>query len=144
MAFEHERQASDRPVSVMVFDMPTLEQLEAKLGRREADQLLKAVAGRVGLASRRSCVLARIGRHTLAQVVPGLALQNAPAMANRLYQAINAETLTLGDGRQITLPVAVGFATSPDHGVTATQLCQRARRDAHASDLPDHASKSAG
>lgn len=144
LAFEQEMRVPDRPVSVVVFDLGSLAQLEVKFGEHEVDRLLRMVAGRVGLASRRSCILARIDKHTLGQIVPGLPMHKARAIADRLHEVIAADGLTLSNGKSITLPVSVGVATAPDQGQAVSQLCELARQNARAGHLSSRSVKSAG
>lgn len=118
--------AAGEPFAVCVIEVDRFETVTQGLEPGEADDVVRILAQRIGLLSRRSSLLARLGPGTLGLVTPRLPAEAAERLAERLRTWTGAEELTLEDGRTMRVTLSVGAACSPSDGVGGAEVHARA------------------
>ena len=113
-------------VLIMVLDLDRFKEVNDTLGHGRGDELLKALAERLGLALREADVVARLGGDEFGVVLSYRAgWGNAPEqLAERIRQAL-APPFALGD-LWVTTGTSIGMAIYPLHGHDAERLIVRA------------------
>ncbi|MGY1744027.1 putative bifunctional diguanylate cyclase/phosphodiesterase [Blastococcus sp. SYSU D00695] len=115
-AFLHElldselRRPRRGPVSVVLVDVDGFTDVNDSLGHDAGDELLRQVAGRLGMVARDSDVLGRLGDDEFLLVSPGCPAEGAAALAERCRAAL-AEPVHVA-GRTLRLDVSAGVATA--------------------------------
>ena len=103
--------AEQRPVGVLFCDIDRFKTVNDSLGRQAGDELLLAVAQRLGRVIPSSCTLGRVGGDEFVVLVPG---KHDPPALRRLGDELIAamrEPLTVGT-MQPTLGLSIGAAAS--------------------------------
>ena len=121
-------QAGGRPRSchaVLVFDVDYFARINQTLGDRAGDQLLKAVAARIGRLSPAPALLARIGSDAFALVLDGLpGPDEASEYASTLLNSFQEPFALVGE--PVHVSVTIGVAVAPEDGKRPEQLLQAA------------------
>jgi len=104
------------PVSALFLDLDGFKEINDTLGHGAGDQLLCAVATRLGTAIRESDTLARLGGDEFIVLVDGANLDLGPDLvAERMLEVLRAPFVL--DGREetpLTVTASIGIATSVD------------------------------
>jgi diguanylate cyclase (GGDEF)-like protein/putative nucleotidyltransferase with HDIG domain len=114
-ALERERHRSTltgRRFSLMIMALDRFEQLNHRLGRREADRALSAAAALLAARSTPPRVAARYGPDEFALLMPDTDTPQAGILAEELRGALEADTFLRT--REVT--GSFGIVTFPDHG----------------------------
>jgi diguanylate cyclase (GGDEF)-like protein len=82
--------ADDRPLAVLMLDLDSFKQINDAQGHRAGDRLLKATAAAWVEAMGDSGLIARFGGDEFAAVLPGIGLEAAIAVGERLRAAVPA------------------------------------------------------
>jgi diguanylate cyclase (GGDEF)-like protein len=129
-------QRSGELVALHYLDLDGFKVINDQLGHRIGDQVLIAVANRIGGCLRASDTVARLGGDEFAvlQTVPS-DLDGARRLGERLLAELN-HPLALAE-REVRIGVSIGIAVYPHHGTTAAQLH-------HAADVALYRAKGAG
>src|SRR5262249_17518830 len=85
--------------------------------------VLREVSRRVREALRRDDVAGRYGGEGLVVILPGVGLENARAVGQKLRAAINASPI--GE-QQLAITASIGVSSYPEHGRDAGSLVKRA------------------
>ena len=110
--------------AVMLMDLNRFKEVNDTLGHGVGDALLRAIAGRLGHASRSGDVVARLGGDEFGILVTDIADEaEAIAVARRLMQQFEAPFVI--DGRSLTVGASIGIAMYPDDGTSTAVLVQR-------------------
>ncbi len=111
--------------AVLVFDVDYFARINQTLGDRAGDQLLKAVAGRIGRLSPAPALLARIGSDAFALVLDGLpGPDEASEYASTLLHIFQEPFALVGE--PVHVSVTIGVAVAPEDGQRPEQLLQAA------------------
>ncbi|GAA4657128.1 bifunctional diguanylate cyclase/phosphodiesterase [Kineococcus glutinatus] len=129
------RLARSQPLSVLVVDVDDVRAVNDVRGHAAGDELLRAVAERLGSCVRRDDRVARLGGDEFAVAVGGDAA-SARRLAER-FLTVLAEPLEVA-GQRTRVHVGIGVA---DSAVTRVRSAQALLRDA---DLAVHLAKTAG
>lgn len=114
-------------VAVLVVDIDGFEQIESSRGEQVADDVLRAVAGRLHFEMRRTDSATRLGRSEFAVLLPDLRQrEEALLVAGKIHRALAAPLSV--DGSALGLSASVGVAVHPDHGDQLLPLLDAARR----------------
>lgn len=111
--------------AILVFDVDYFARINQTLGDRAGDQLLKAVAGRIGRLSPAPALLARIGSDAFALVLDGLAgPDDASDYASALLNSFREPFALVGE--PVHVSVTIGVAVAPEDGKRPDRLLQAA------------------
>jgi diguanylate cyclase (GGDEF)-like protein len=104
---------SQDPVAALFVDLDNFKAINDTLGHRAGDELLCAVAARLGAVVRETDALGRLGGDEFVVIADGLSLAAGPELiAERLLEAL-AEPFKLGEAEDtaVTVKASVGIAT---------------------------------
>ena len=118
---------SNRPFSVIMIALDRFKQVIERMGRRESEKVLAAVATLLDAQLREPNVLARNGEDVFAILAPETNAQQAGTLAERLRAAVEAD----GFLRRHEVTASIGIATFPDHGRTPEEILRVANSGMH-------------
>jgi diguanylate cyclase (GGDEF)-like protein/putative nucleotidyltransferase with HDIG domain len=107
-----------RQFSLIKMDLDRLKQVNDRMGRREGDKVLRAVATLLDARSKQPNVVARNGGDEFAILMPESNTQQAEILAEELRAAVEADDFL----RVHEVTASFGIATSPDHGRTPQEI----------------------
>src|SRR3954468_7343127 len=114
-----------RAVAVMLLDLDHFKEINDTLGHRVGDNLLRAVATRLGSTLREGDLVARFGGDELAILVSGMAgADDGVVLAERVLTVLREPFFV--DGVRLQTQASIGIAVWPDHGQDVETLVQRA------------------
>ncbi|BFI94723.1 MAG: hypothetical protein RSP_02330 [Rhodanobacter sp.] len=126
--FENALLLADRThdlVAVLCIDLDDFKAINDQAGHRTGDEVLKAVAERLGQATRSSDICARLGGDEFVAICTQLEQAGqVHAIAQKLLDAL-AEPVTVA-GHAWTMHASIGISFYPQHGRTLTELLEHA------------------
>ena len=129
---------TQKPVSVLIFDIDHFKRVNDTYGHAAGDDVLKMVAERVGDGIRDFDLLARYGGEEFVVIMPNTPAGLAAMVAERLRQGLAAQPFEIaGSDRALPITASLGVATTTDPMETAQNLLGRA-------DVALYAAKNAG
>lgn len=108
-----------QPISLLIIDADHFKRVNDQHGHAAGDEALRQVARAMSLVMRSGDRLYRYGGEEFVVVCDGLAHGAAYIAAERLRRAVAATAISGLDG---PITVSVGISTSPDDGVTLSEL----------------------
>ncbi len=118
---------SQKPVSVMMFDIDHFKRVNDTYGHASGDEVLKAMAQRVSGGIRDFDLLARYGGEEFVVIMPSTPADISLVVAERLCRAIENEPFEItGNETPIDITASIGVATTTDPTETAEALLGRA------------------
>jgi diguanylate cyclase (GGDEF)-like protein len=143
--------ASGHPITLALIDVDRFKQINDQLGHVVGDHVLKAIAGTLSRACRATDVAARYAGDEFALILPGLDLNSAVLVGERLLNEVVNLWYWPGPDAQEPVSISIGFAASRGGGRSGRQLiaaadgalyaAKRAGRNRYAvvdADLPEH------
>ena len=115
--FEKEAAACIRSSSqgaVLYLDLNHFKSINDRFGHQAGDSLLKAFGHRLEFCLRPEDVLGRLGGDEFAIVLPGVSVEDAKHIAERLVGT--ASEAYIIQGKEIVCSASVGIALMPQHG----------------------------
>jgi diguanylate cyclase len=119
-AAKHER----RPLALLRMEMERFREINEALGDQEADNFVRAVAGRLQALVDEGATLARMAEGEFALICPKAGAEPAVQLAQRMMLAL-AEPIDVG-GLLLDARSSVGVSLFPGHGTDADALARRA------------------
>jgi two-component system cell cycle response regulator len=103
-----------RPMAVMMLDLDHFKHVNDTHGHAAGDAVLKEMARRWLRQIRDSDLLARLGGEEFCVVLPGTALEDATAVAEKLRRVTGSDPVSLvgDDGHSLSLPVTVSIGVA--------------------------------
>jgi diguanylate cyclase (GGDEF)-like protein len=120
-----------RPVAVAVLDVDDFKRINDSLGHAAGDAVLRAVAGALVGAMRRSDLVARLGGDEFALLLPETSAELVVAKLVQLRAEVGRAATAAARARAADAPpvtVSVGVASWPDDGVRMAQVLAVADR----------------
>ncbi len=125
-------ESGDEPgPSLLLVDLDDFKQVNDTLGHAAGDRVLRGFADRVRATVRQLDALVRRGGDEFALVMPGAAIEQARAVAERLRRSLAEEPFDVG-GQTVRQTVSIGVATW-DRRESADALEARADRALYAA-----------
>lgn len=115
--FEQEGQACTRDQdtgAVLYLDLNGFKSINDRFGHQAGDALLKAFGHRLEFCLRNEDILGRLGGDEFVIVLPGVSVEDAKHVAQRLVQT--ASDAYIIQGKEIVCSASVGIALMPRHG----------------------------
>jgi len=106
--------------AVLYLDLNQFKSINDRFGHQAGDALLKAFGHRLEFCLRPEDVLARLGGDEFAIILPGVTVDDAKAIAERLVET--ASEAYIIQGQEINCTASVGIALMPTHGNDLWQL----------------------
>jgi two-component system cell cycle response regulator len=118
---------TQKPVSVVIFDIDHFKQVNDNYGHVSGDEVLKTLAERVGSSIRDFDLLARYGGEEFVVIMPSTPAEVAAMVAERLRQRLEARPFEVsGYDQPLSITASLGVATTTDPMETADNLLGRA------------------
>lgn len=110
---------------LLFIDVDGLKMVNDTLGHQAGDALLVSLAALLQERLREVDIVARLGGDEFAVLISTADALNAPAVAERLLQAVQQHTTVVATHR-LSCTISIGIALFPQHGVTAETIIERA------------------
>lgn len=111
--------------AILWLDVDDFKEVNDTLGHRAGDEVLVGLATRLKSEVRESTILSRLGGDEFAVLMPGIGVEEAEQVAERLLTRINSQTYS-ATGRSVRLSASIGVVMYPDHGTTPAELLANA------------------
>lgn len=112
------------PISILLMDLNRFKEINDTLGHFYGDYLLQMIAPRLRMSVRKSDTIARFGGDEFAIVLPGVELERATNIAEKI--SLSMEEPFLIEGNRLSIDVSIGIALYPEHGKESDTLLQHA------------------
>jgi len=111
-------------ITILLMDLNRFKEINDTLGHFYGDYLLQMMAPRLRQSIRRSDTIARFGGDEFAVVLPGVEIEQAVNISEKI--ALSMEEPFQIEGNRLSIDVSIGIAMYPEHGTDSDTLLQRA------------------
>ncbi len=111
---------SGSSLALLLMDLNHFKDINDTLGHNSGDAILKQVARRMQAAVRESDTVARLGGDEFAVLLPGVGLDMARRVAEKLQKEL--ERPFIAEGQRLHVGASIGIGLYPDHGEDETAL----------------------
>ena len=118
--------ASNKPVSLLIFDIDFFKLVNDTYGHGAGDAVLKEFAQRISQNVRGVDLACRMGGEEFVVVMPDTDLAYAVMVAERLRTRIGETSFKVDGGHELNVTVSIGLAVVKGPGDTAEKLIERA------------------
>jgi diguanylate cyclase (GGDEF)-like protein/PAS domain S-box-containing protein len=133
-ALQRQRRSSGS-VAVLFVDIDEFKSVNDRLGHRAGDQLMIAIASRLGGSLRASDTAARLGGDEFGVLIEGADQADACEVADRILKAFNPPFVI--DGHSFEVTASIGIATSIHPTDSGSELLRRADLAMYAAKMSD-------
>ncbi len=119
-----EAKRDETTIAIMLMDLNRFKEINDTLGHFYGDYLLQMIAPRMWECIRQADTIARFGGDEFAVVLPGVELEQAVNIAEKITRAME-EPFHI-EGNSLSIDVSIGIALYPRHGTDSDTLLQRA------------------
>lgn len=112
------------PISILLMDLNRFKEINDTLGHFYGDYLLQMIAPRLRKSIRKSDTIARFGGDEFAVVLPGVEMEQAIQISEKI--SLSMEEPFQIEGNLLSIDVSIGIALYPDHGSDSDTLLQHA------------------
>jgi len=113
-----------RVFALLILDLDGFKAVNDKLGHAAGDELLRAVAKRLGGTIREGDLIARLGGDEFTLLLPDATVDTAVVLAERIIAKLSAPFRI--DGVEASVGVSIGIALAPNAGEYADELLRHA------------------
>ncbi len=110
------------PFGLMVIDCDNFKAINDRYGHAFGDEFLQVFADLLVKTKRDEDILSRYGGDEFTIILPECDLNGAVAIARRIAQAVEKQTLVTPDGALIGITVSIGLAIYPEHSDNQKEL----------------------
>lgn len=121
-AFFAESEAAGTPLSVLMFDLDLLKQINDTWGHQTGDKVLEIVAKRALNAIRQDDRLFRYGGDEFAVLLPDTDLAAAAPIAERIRHSVSSSPVAVDGDTEVAVAASVGVATKQAHTQSVDEL----------------------
>lgn len=115
---------SGQPLAVVFFDLDNFKEINDTAGHSVGDEVIRAVAQRLGKGLREEDILCRFGGDEFLLLLPNMDAEGAEAQASHLMKLI-CEPVEV-EGSVLNIAVSAGFSMFPDDALDAENLVREA------------------
>ena len=115
-----------RPLAVLMLDVDHFKLVNDRFGHASGDRALRLIADCLRINTRVFDSVARYGGEEFVVVMPGTAMEEATAAAERLRSAIEVIEFVALDGTSVPLTASIGVACTPTASGSPEMLLQAA------------------
>ncbi|HBK09171.1 MAG TPA: PleD family two-component system response regulator [Acetobacteraceae bacterium] len=115
-----------RPLALLMVDVDHFKSVNDRFGHVSGDHALRLIADSLRINTRVFDSVARYGGEEFVVVMPGTAVEEATAAAERLRAAVEVVQFTALDGTQVPLTASIGVACTPNASGSPELLLQAA------------------
>lgn len=119
-----EAKRDETTIAIMLMDLNRFKEINDTLGHFYGDYLLQMIAPRMWECIRQADTIARFGGDEFAVVLPGVELEQAVNIAEKITRAME-EPFHI-EGNSMSIDVSIGIALYPRHGTDSDTLLQHA------------------
>lgn len=111
--------------ALLFIDVDGLKTINDTFGHQAGDAILRDLAVILQTQLRKVDIIARLGGDEFAVLISAQDAQHAPAVADRLMQAV-CRHVTVVAGHYCQVTVSIGIALIPEHGSTSAEVLEHA------------------
>ncbi len=115
---------NNEPITIMLMDLNRFKEINDTLGHFYGDYLLQMIAPRLWKSVRNSDTIARFGGDEFAVVLPGVDLEQAINISEKISRSMEEPFQV--EGSRLSIDVSIGIAVYPEDGRDSDTLLQRA------------------
>lgn len=111
-----ECEANNIPLSVIQIDLDHFKRVNDRFGHQAGDLVLSYAAGLIGKSIREQDVAGRVGGEEFCVLLPGAALKDAAAVAEKIRQRISSKEIFVQKSKTIRVTASLGVCDAQESG----------------------------
>ena len=104
------------PFSVIQIDLDHFKNINDRFGRQAGDKVLSHTAGLIASALRKNDVAGRVGGEEFCVVLPGIGLEEARSVADRIRCRINSKEILVKKSTTLRVSASLGVSSADEAG----------------------------